>query len=47
MRSSAVLLVLALTLAGCAAHDPPRCDGKLEPINPPGHVRTTPDSNGQ
>lgn len=47
MRSSTVLLFLALTLAGCAAHDPPRCAGKLEPINPPVHARTASDSNGQ
>jgi hypothetical protein len=47
MRSSVILLILAVLLAGCGAHDPARCDGKLEPINMPAHARTAPDSNGQ
>lgn len=47
MRSSTILLILAVALAGCAAHNPPRCDGKLEPINAPAHPRAPADSNGQ
>jgi hypothetical protein len=48
MRLSIVpLLILVLTLAGCAAHEPARCTGALEPINAPAEPQTVPDAHGQ
>ena len=47
MRSSIVpLLILVLTLGGCAAHEP-RCTGALVPINTPAERQTVPDAHGQ
>ena len=48
MRLFAVpLSILSLMLAGCATHEPPRCTGKLEPINTPIHSQAAPDGNGR
>ncbi len=41
------LFILILALAGCATHEPPRCAGRLEPINTPSHSQAAADSNGQ
>jgi hypothetical protein len=41
------LLMLFLAMLGCTAHDPPRCSGPLELINPAQHPQTAPDSHGR
>ncbi len=47
-----ILLSLVLLLTACASHDV-RCDGRLQPINPPGtHAKpslplTGPESSGR
>ena len=48
MRPTATaLLTVLLVLGGCAAHEPPRCTGPLEQINPPVHSQKAPDSHEQ
>ena len=44
VRCTAVLLCLAL--GACASHEP-RCEGKLEPINPPALPSAAPRAEGQ
>jgi hypothetical protein len=44
VRCTGVLLCLAL--GACASHEP-RCEGKLEPINPPAPPSVAPRADGQ
>jgi len=44
VRCTGVLLCLAL--GACASHEP-RCEGKLEPINPPAPTSAAPRADGQ
>lgn len=45
VRRTGVLLCL-LALGACASHEP-RCEGKLEPIDPPASPSAAPRADGQ
>jgi hypothetical protein len=46
-KSRPALLMLFLALLGCTAHDPPRCGGPLQPINPAQHPQAASGSHGR